>query len=275
VPDYARPQTLNEALRLIAGGPWRILAGGTDLYPGAGSSLVGSTLDLGNMAELSGIFHGQELRIGAATSWAAIARADLPPALRALQQAAWQVGGRQIQAAGTIGGNLCNASPAADGVPPLLALDAKVELASPGGTRSLALGRFLLGPRRTALGADEVLAAIVIPDAALRGQSSFVKLGARSHLVISIAMVAARLVIDGGHVAEAAVAVGSCGPVAVRLATVEAALIGASVASAADQVRYDDVANVLSPIDDVRATAQYRRAAATELVRRAVTEALG
>lgn len=157
----------------------------------------------------------------------------------------------------------------------MLALDARLELASPGGTRSLALNEFLLGPRRTSLRADEVLTAIVIPEAALRGQSAFVKLGARSYLVISIAMVAARLVVEGGHVTEAAVAVGSCAPVAVRLATVEAALIGASVANAAGRVHPEDVATVLSPIDDVRATAEYRRAAATELVRRAVTETLG
>ena len=273
VPDYARPDSLPQALRILSRGGWRVLAGGTDLYPGAGSRLDGDVLDLGGLDELAGIRMGQGLRIGAATSWTAIAEADLPPAARALQQAALQVGGRQVQNAGTIGGNLCNASPAADGVPPLLALDAMVEIASPAGTRTLALDRFLLGPRRTALGPDEVLTAILIPQAALAGRSAFVKLGTRAHLVISIAMVAARLELAGDRITGAAVAVGACSPVAQRLPMVEAALIGPRH-GAGDRITAEAVAAALAPIDDVRATAAYRREAAAELVRRAVSEAL-
>jgi CO/xanthine dehydrogenase FAD-binding subunit len=274
VPDYARPESLPQALRLMSQGGWRVLAGGTDLYPGAGASLSGPVLDLGGLAELRGIRRGQGLRIGAGVTWAEIVAADLPPACRALQQAAGLVGGRQIQNAGTVGGNLCNASPAADGVPPLLALGAEVELAAPSGPRRLALGDFLLGPRRTALGPDEVLTAILIPEAALFGRSAFVKLGARAHLVISIAMAAARLEVAAGRVTEAALAVGSCSPVAVRLPGIEAALRGAPVAEAVERILAEDVAAALSPLDDVRATAEYRRVAAAELVRRAVAEAL-
>lgn len=271
--DYARPLSLDEALWLSARG-WRVLAGGTDLYPGAGSRLPGPVLDLGGVAELSGITEEQGLRIGAMTTWAELDAADLPPACRALKQAARVVGGRQVQVAGTIGGNLCNASPAADGVPPLLALEAMIELVSTGGTRRLALSDFLLGPRKTALRSGEILAAIHIPDQALRGPSAFLKLGARSHLVISIAMVAARLVVTGGQVVEAAVAVGACSPVAMRLPAVEAALVGASVGSAVGRIQVKDIAAALSPIDDVRATGEYRREAAVELIRRAVAEAL-
>lgn len=258
----------------MAAGGWRVLAGGTDLYPGAGSGLVGPVLDVTGLPGLAGIVSGQGLRIGAAVSWSAIAEAPWPPAMRALQQAARQIGGRQVQNAGTIGGNLCNASPAADGVPPLLALGAEVELVSAAGARRLALQDFLLGPRRTALRPGEVLAAVMIPEAGLSGTSAFVKLGARSHLVISIAMVAARVVVTAGRVVEAAVAVGSCSPVAVRLPLVEAALQGVSVAEVIGQVSAEDVQAALSPIDDVRATAAYRREAAVELVRRAVAEAL-
>ena len=274
MPDYARPESLPQALRLMAQGGWRVLAGGTDLYPGAGGSLSRAILDLGALAELRGLREGQGLRIGAGVTWAEIAAAPLHPACRALQQAARQVGGRQVQNAGTIGGNLCNASPAADGVPPLLALGAEVEIAAASGSRRLALGDFLLGPRRTALGPGEVLAAVVIPEAGLAGRSAFVKLGARSHLVISIAMVAARLEVEAGLVTGAALAVGACSPVAVRLPAVEAALIGAPVAEAVNRIRAEEVAAVLSPLDDVRATADYRRAAAAELLRRAVVEAL-
>jgi CO/xanthine dehydrogenase FAD-binding subunit len=265
---------LPEALRLLEQGGWRLLAGGTDLYPGAGSRLGGAVLDLTGIAGLAGIALAGEVRIGAATSWAEIAAARLPPAFLALQQAARVVGGRQVQVAGTIGGNLCNASPAADGVPPLLVLEAEVELLSPAGSRRLRLADFLLGPRRTALQPGELLAAIIIPESALAGSSAFVKLGARSHLVISIAMVAARLEVADGIVTGAAVAVGSCSAVAKRLPAVESALIGATVASAAERVFGADVTAALSPIDDVRATAAYRHSAAVELLRRAVAEAL-
>jgi CO/xanthine dehydrogenase FAD-binding subunit len=274
VDTYARPTTLAEALALIAGGGWRVLAGGTDLYPGAGTRLAGPVLDLSDVAGLSGIAAGDGLRIGGTTSWAQIAAAELPPAADALRAAARVVGGRQVQVAGTIGGNLCNASPAADGVPPLLALGAGVELASARGLRRMPLADFLLGPRRTALTPGEVLAAVLIPPAGLRGRSAFVKLGARSHLVISIAMVAARLVVEGGRIAEAAVAVGACSPVAARLPLVEAALVGAEPGSAADRVAAADVQAPLAPIDDVRATADYRRQAAVGLVRRAIAEAV-
>lgn len=214
------------------------------------------------------------LRIGAATSWAEIAAADLPPACHALQVAARAVGGRQVQVAGTIGGNLCNASPAADGVPPLLVLGAEVELVSATGTRRLPLPEFLLGPRRTALASGEVLTAVQIPKAALQGRSAFVKLGARAHLVISIAMVAVRLEVVAGRIAGAAIAVGACSPVALRLPAVEAALTGAPVDQALDRISAGEVAAALSPIDDVRATADYRREAAVELVRHAVAEGL-
>ena len=271
---YARPGSVEEAVGLLAGGGWRVLAGGTDLYPAAGRQLAGAVLDVTAIAGLAGIIRGDGLRIGAATTWDALARADLPPACRALQQAARVVGGRQVQVAGTIGGNLCNASPAADGVPPLLTLGAEVELASCAGLRRLTLADFLLGPRRTALEPGELLTAVVIPAAALAGRSCFLKLGARTHLVISIAMVAARVEVAGGRVTGAALAVGAASPVARRLPAVEAKLMGAPVEEAAARVRAADVRAALAPIDDVRAPASYRAEAAMELVRRALAGAM-
>lgn len=270
---YARPDTVPEAVTLLSRG-MRVLAGGTDLYPAAGATLAGDVLDLTAIPGLRGITpDAGGLRLGACTTWTDIAEADLPPALRALQQAARQVGGRQVQNAGTLGGNLCNASPAADGVPPLLALDASVELTGETGPRSLPLAEFLLGPRSTALRSGELLTAVTLPAAALAGKSAFVKLGARAHLVISIAMVAARITLEGGRIAQAALAVGACGPVARRLPLVEAAILDLTPEQAVLAITTEMVGPTLAPLDDIRASAAYRVEAATELLRRAVTEA--
>lgn len=267
---YARPATLAQALPLLTRGA-RLLAGGTDLYPGAGAELSGDVLDLTAIPDLRGIQPvAGGLRIGACTSWTDIAEAALPPALAALQQAARQVGGRQVQNAGSLGGNLCNASPAADGVPPLLALDATVELAGPSGSRTLPLSDFLLGPRRTALQPGEILLAVMIPATALAGRSAFVKLGARAHLVISIVMVAARISLEQGRISQVSLAVGACSPVARRLPVIEAALIGLTPEQAIAALTPDALSPHLSPIDDIRATAAYRLQAAAELLRRAV-----
>lgn len=272
---YARPQTLNEALELAGSGQWKCLAGGTDIYPGQGRQISGSVLDLTGVPELSGIRQTDGLRLGACTTWSEIAAATLPLAARALQQAARQVGGRQIQNTGTIGGNLCNASPAADGVPPLMALDAVVELQSPRGRREVPLTQFITGPRQTLRAADEIVTAIQIPAASLSGSSSFVKLGARSYLVISIGMVAARIVTNGEEVTAAALSVGACSAVARRLPAIEADLVGKPVAGLKDRILPDQVAAALSPIDDVRATAEYRTDVVAALLRRAVEEAVG
>lgn len=269
---YARPADLETAVALMAGGGRRVLAGGTDLYPTAGARLAGPVLDVSELAAMRGLSLGPGLRIGAATSWSEIAEADLPPALAGLQAAARQIGGRQVQNMATIGGNLCNASPAADGVPPLLTLEAEVELASLRGLRRMPLARFIEGPRQTARAADELVLALHLPDSALAGKGAFLKLGARSYLVISIAMVAVRLATDGRNVTDIALAVGACSAVAQRLSAVEKALIGKPLAGLSGLVTMADVAAALSPLTDVRATAEYRLTAATELVRRVVAE---
>lgn len=274
---YARPATLKETLRLLQSGAARILAGGTDVYPATqAQSLTGDVLDLTGIAALRGIAATPDgLRIGACTTWSEIAEADLPPALSALQQAARMVGGRQIQNAATLAGNLCNASPAADGVPALLVCDAMVEIIGPDGPRTLPLADFITGPRRTALQQGELVTAIHLPADALSGRAAFVKLGARAHLVISIAMAAARVVMDGDRIARVALSVGACSPVARRLPELEGGLIGQTLADALAQITPAALAPYLSPIDDIRATAAYRIEAAAELLRRALAQAAG
>ena len=258
----------------MAAAPLTVLAGGTDHYPArVGRPLADDVLDITALDALRGIQetpHGW--RIGATTSWTQIIEARLPPLFDALKQAAREVGGAQIQNSGTVAGNLCNASPAADGVPPLLALDAAVELASVAGTRTMNLGDFILGPRRTARRADELLSAVIVPKPRARARSHFLKLGARRYLVISIAMVAATIEYERGRINTARVAVGACGPVAQRLPALEAALRGAPVAAdLGSRVRAEDLAP-LEPIDDAHGSAAYRREAAQVLVQRCLNE---
>jgi CO/xanthine dehydrogenase FAD-binding subunit len=208
---------------------------------------------------------------GARASWTDILRHDLPPAFDALKLAAREVGSIQIQNRGTIAGNLCNASPAADGVPPLMVLDAQVELASATGTRLLPLSDFILGNRQTARRPDELLVALRVPRASTEGASHFLKLGARRYLVISIAMVATRIALDeDGRIAEAAISVGACSAVAQRLRRLETALIGRQQGADALDAVSDCTFDELTPIDDVRASAAYRRRAAAEITRRAL-----
>ncbi|WP_417770391.1 FAD binding domain-containing protein [Stappia sp.] len=275
--QFHRPDTMDGALSLLGGAEARVLAGGTDFFPALGGRKPsGPVVDLGRIAALRGISRqGNGWRIGAMTTWTDIVRADLPPLFDGLRLAAREVGSIQIQNAGTIAGNLCNASPAADGVPPLLTLEARVELVGPNGVRELPLGDFILGVRKTALAPGEIVTAILVPDWNA-DRTHFLKLGARRYLVISIAMVAAAVSLDdAGRIGEARVAVGACSAVARRLAGVEAALSGAEATGAAVRKQVADAALAeLSPIDDVRASADYRLDAARELVVRAVMAAI-
>jgi CO/xanthine dehydrogenase FAD-binding subunit len=269
---YARPADLSEALALLAEPGARILAGGTDIFPAAGERpLVGRHIDVTGIDALRDIKVAPDhIRIGAAVTWSDIAKAQLPAAFDALKVAAREVGGLQIQNRGTIAGNLCNASPAADGAPPLLILEAELELASERGLRRLPLNEFILGNRRTALAGDEIVTAIHIAAPPPTMRSSFLKLGARRYLVISIVMVAALLDLVDGVVREARVAVGSCAAVAKRLPAVERRLVGAKAqAGLGALVESDDIAS-LAPIDDLRATGAYRSDAALTLIRRAI-----
>jgi CO/xanthine dehydrogenase FAD-binding subunit len=269
MPDYLRPHRLEEALGALQR-PFTVLAGGTDFYPArVGRTIDEDVLDIGAIADLRGITAiTTGWRLGATATWGEVIAADLPPLFDGLKQAARDVGGRQIQNAGTIAGNLCNASPAADGVPPLLALDAEIEIASRSGTRRLPLSAFITGNRRTVLVPGELVVAIHVPKPADDARSAFLKLGARRYLVISIVMAAATLEISGGRVARARVAVGACSAVAQRLPALEAALAGAPVdSSLGTQVAPDHLAP-LAPIDDVRGTADYRNDVALTLLRR-------
>jgi CO/xanthine dehydrogenase FAD-binding subunit len=275
---YLKPKTLQDAISVLSSSGGQILAGGTDFYPALGDRLPqGDVVDISSLRELRGISVGPEwIRIGGLTTWTDLIRATLPRCFDALKAAAREIGSVQIQNRGTVAGNLCNASPAADGVPPLLALDSEVELASSVGMRRLPLEAFLVGNRKTARRADEILAAVHIPRKIEDAASAFLKLGARRYLVISISMVAAIVQHDEiGRIRDIRVAVGSCSATAQRLRHLERELVGELLLPGIGAAVKAEHLSQLSPIDDVRATEAYRRDASLTLVQRALEACVG
>jgi CO/xanthine dehydrogenase FAD-binding subunit len=282
--SYLRPASLAEALDALAlglaeGRPRVVVAGATDHYP----ARVGRVVDE-EILDLSGIDGPRAIGeveggwwIPSGATWTGLVEQPLPASFDGLKRAARAIGGLQIQNRATIAGNVCNASPAADGLPNLLALDASVELVSARGVRRVPIAEFVTGNRTTVRELDELVSGLFIPDPApgedLGVSSTFLKLGARAYLVISIAMVAAVVVRDTDRrITSARIAVGACSAVAQRLGALEAELQGQRLAPGlGDVVRAGYLAN-LTPIDDVRGTAAYRREAAGVLVRRALEE---
>jgi CO/xanthine dehydrogenase FAD-binding subunit len=281
---FVRPARLDEALVALAAGapggsPWVIVAGATDHYPSrVGRTPVEDVLDVTAIDRLRGIAAVDGgWQIGALTTWTDLVETPLPSLFNGLKAAALAVGGLQIQARGTVVGNLCNASPAADGMPNLLALDAQAELVSRSGARIVPIRAFVTGNRKTARRPDELVTGLFVP-APLPGstvRSAFEKLGSRAYLVISIAMVAAIVEADaGGRIARARIAVGACSEVAQRLPELEAELVGLPAAAATAEIVGPHHLAHLTPIDDVRGSAAYRRDAAVTVVRRALQRAL-
>jgi CO/xanthine dehydrogenase FAD-binding subunit len=267
---YLRPAKLADALAALAERPLTVLAGGTDFYPArVGRPLDDDILDITVLAELRGIGDaGDHYRLGATTTWSEIIAVPLPAWFDGLKLAAREVGGVQIQNAGTVAGNLCNASPAADGIPALLALDVAVELTAKGARRVLPLTEFVLGNRRTARRPDELMTAVLVPKPRHPARAGFAKLGARKYLVISIVMASAVLEIESGRVAAARIAVGACSPAAQRLPALESALVGRVAAAGLGGIVAAEHLAPLAPIDDVRGTAIYRLDAAQTVLRR-------
>ena len=274
---YLKPKSLSDAVAVLASSRAQILAGGTDFFPALGERLPqGDVLDITGVPEIRGVtLENEHIRIGGLTTWTEIIQTPLPRCFEALKAAAREIGSLQIQNRATVAGNLCNASPAADGVPPLLALDSEIELTSQSGMRRLPLSQFITGNRRTERRSDEILAAVLVPRRFENAASVFLKLGARKYLVISISMVAVVLATDAGRITEARITVGSCSAVARRLSGLEAELAGQPADRELTALVRPDHLTPLSPIDDIRATAEYRRDASLILVRRALQACVG
>ncbi|PLP97255.1 FAD binding domain-containing protein [Cupriavidus pauculus] len=268
---YLRPHTIDAALARLAERPRRVLCGATDCF--AAPALVPGRhewVDISSIDALRGIArHDGIVRIGAATPWETIVQSTWLPV--ALRDAAAGVGSRQIRVQGTLGGNLCHGSPVADGMPPLLALDAEVELASLRGVRRLPLRDFVLGSHRTALAADELLVAVTFALPAVPARTAFVKCTNRDGMALAVVSAAVRVrMADDDTLASAAIAVGGASEVPLRMTALEAALVGRPRRELAAVVA-DASLTVLSPIDDCRATAVHR----IDLARLAIARAVG
>ena len=275
---YSRPKTLDAAVHVLAQGGGQILSGGTDFFPALGDRPAPDrVIDISGITEIKGIaVEADHIRIGGLTTWSQLVATPLPRCFDGLKSAAREIGGIQIQNRGTVAGNLCNASPAADSVPPLLTLDAEVELVSAVGTRRVSLADFIVGNRKTVRRPDEILANVIVPRTFDDAASAFLKLGARRYLVISIVMVAAVVKTDNaGRVTDARIAVGSCSAVARRLTLLERALVGVPARNGLGTTTLTEHLAQLSPIDDVRATATYRNDAALTLVGRVLEACAG
>jgi CO/xanthine dehydrogenase FAD-binding subunit len=261
--EVLTPRTLEEALRLKDERPEaRFIQGGTDVMVELtfGGARPQTIVNLAEVAELRGWSRdGETLRLGAGLTYTEAMTAPLADTLPALAEASRTVGSPQIRNRGTIGGNLGTASPAGDALPPLLVERAVVELASVRGIRALPLEQFLLGVKRTAVEPDELITAVrLIPSG---GAQTFMKVGPRNAMVIAICSLAVVVDADAGEVRAAfGSAAVTARPLTVPLA--EAASLAERVAEAA------------APIDDVRATAAYRRHALRVLASRAVERCL-
>lgn len=270
--NYLKADTLADAVRLQQETGYAFLAGGTDVYPALEHGWrPKGLLDISRLPELSGGIREQGgcWVIPALATWTDVLRAKLPPQFDGLRAAAIEVGGRQIQNQGTVAGNICNASPAADGVTALMALDARVVVAGPAGEREVPLHDFVLGNRETARSAHELVTQVKVPALAGRHASVFSKHGSRKYLVISLVMTSALIEVDAqGRIVHCGVAVGACAARSLRLGAVETRLTGMALAEAASFALADAELAVLSPIDDVRASAAFRRRLARELVER-------
>jgi CO/xanthine dehydrogenase FAD-binding subunit len=261
--DVYTPRSLVEALRLRAELPGALpIQGGTDLMVDLNFDRrrPEAILNLNEVAELRGWSRENgHVRLGAGLTYSEAMSADLAALLPALAEASRTVGSPQIRNRGTIGGNLGTASPAGDALPPLLISDCEVEVASVRAERRLSLESFLVGPKRNALAADELIVAVRVGASA--GAQTFMKVGPRNAMVIAVVSLA--LGVDRDRSALSA-AFGSAGPVPTL---VTGALDDAD--SFAEQV-----AAAASPIDDVRGTSAYRRHALRVLVTRALERCL-
>ena len=282
--EYHAPTSLNEAISLLQeyGEAARPLAGGTDLVVQMKENATkfaapSHIVSLVRVPELGGIEFSESegLRVGAGATMAQVAESSaIRERYQAIAEGAALVGSIQTMNMATVGGNLCNAAPSADIAPPLLAFEAEAVIVGPSGRRKLALEEFFLGPGKTALAADELLAEVRVPLPPPGTGSAYDRHTPRKQMDIAVVGVAAALTMAGERIESARVALGAVAPSAVRAPQTEAALEG-QVPSDELFARAADVsAAECSPIADLRGSAEFRRHIVRVMTKRMLREAL-
>jgi len=276
--QFRRARTLEEALDLLSelGDDARILAGGTDVMVQYlhGEIAPGALVHIERIEQLATASLNGRTTLGPLVTHRALATDEaLGSAHPALAASARTVGGWQTQVVGTIGGNICNASPAADTVPALLVADAHVTLASRRGERRVPLTDFLLGRRKTVLDPDELLTVIDLDPLPTGAGEVYLKLGRRGAMEVALVGMSVRLGFEGnGTVNSARVALCSVAPTPRRVPDAEAALIGSRPDADALDAAGEALRAAADPIDDARASAAYRRRTLRGLLERAATQ---
>ena len=272
---YEAPRSVAEAVRLMAADSGaRVLAGGTDLLVQfrAGVRQPSAFVDVKRIPELMAIgLDDQGLRLGAATPAAVVGEhAELRRLWPGLAESVRLIGSTQIQGRGSVGGNLCNASPAADTTCALIVNRAECVIAGPAGERTVPVDAFCVGPGRTVLEAGELLVAVRVPRPAARTADAYLRLIPRTEMDIAVAGAAVSLTLDAAGVCTAArVAIGAVAPTALRVPEAEQALVGSRLDVTALRRAAEAAVAAARPIDDKRGTAAYRRTVAGVLTRRA------
>jgi len=280
-PQYFAPATLEEALKLLGkhGKGMSVLAGGTDLVRDMNLEfkIPDNILWIGRLG-LEYIRSKEGLiRIGAATRMqTAGASKLLQEKARAVWQAASRLAAPPVRSLGTLGGNLCTASPAGDCTCALLGLGADVVLRSARGQRVVPLDKFFLGPNKTVLKPGELLVEILVAPTGRNEGSAYAKVGRRAALTLAVLNAAARVKLDAkGNCVSAVIAVGAAAPVPVRCVKAEETLIGKAFDEAGVIEAAETAVTEIRPIDDVHGTAWYRRKLTRVLVARCLREAGG
>ena len=277
---YEAPQSVAEAVRLMAVDPGaHVLAGGTDLLVQVrtGARQPSAFVDVKRIPELMSIaIDGQGLRLGAAAAAAVIGEhAELRRLWPGLAESVQLIGSTQIQGRGSVGGNLCNASPAADTTCALIVNRAECVIAGPNGERTVPVEEFCIAPGRTVLQRGELLVALRVPRPAARTSDAYLRLIPRTEMDIAVVGAAVSVTIDADGVCTAArVAIGAVAPTALRVPEAENALVGSSLDDGSLKRAGEAASAAARPINDKRGTTAYRRTVAGVLTRRAAAIAL-
>lgn len=273
-----KPQSLDDAINMLDNGSCACLAGGTNLLVTAnkGGKMPTTLIDITTLEELRGIEQeGSFLKIGSLVTFGQIEKSSfIKEHFPCLFQAAAEVGGPQIRNVATIGGNICDASPAADSSAALLALDAQVELKGPRGSRRMPVSEFFIHVGMTAKQENEILTYIYIP-LSRSGSSTFYKVGKRNALAISVVNMAVYIRMQDDVIAEVTVAVGAVAPIVKRAEKTEQFLTGKTLSRETIKKAKQILLTEISPIDDIRATALYRKTLCCNILENLLTNGKG